>query len=145
MNKIKIIFSQTLMISTGILFSIGVQNAILHFIYGTQEVAWEWYIPLTIVLGGFLCALPTLIILYAWDSVGNVKFTIGTIIHFICEGGIVTLCGYVFGWYKSWSGYWPILIMYVVIYFFVWIATVWIAKNDEKKINEAIKDLRDEE
>ena len=42
-------------------------------------------------------------------------------------------------------GYLLILIMYILIYAFVWISTVWMLRTDEKKINEAINEIRDEE
>lgn len=145
MNKIKIIFSQALMISTGILAAIGAQSLILHFTDGYDVIEWQWYIPLSIVLAGLLCALPTVFIFSMSAEWGNGKFVVGTIVHFIFVLGIVSVCGKLFGWYTSLSGYIPILIMYVVIYLLVWAATVWIGKNEEKKINEAIKDFRDEE
>ena len=39
----------------------------------------------------------------------------------------------------------PIAIIYVITYGFVWASTIWIFKEDEKKINEAIKDIQDKE
>lgn len=145
MNKKKVIFSQTMMISTAILFAIGAQSLILHFKEGSQAIEWQWYIPMTIVLAGFLCALPTYIIFAICESASSIKIVIGLIVHFLLVGGIVSLCGFLFGWYSSWDGYFPILVMYVLIYLFVWSATVWIGKNDEKKINSVIGMFKDKE
>ena len=39
----------------------------------------------------------------------------------------------------------PVMVMYVIIYGFVWIATGWLVKRDEIRINEAIKEIQDEE
>lgn len=144
MGKLKIIFYQTLMISTAILFGIGVQMVILHFAFGTEYLGWPWYIPLTIVLTGFLCSIPTLLIL-STDNLSRKAALVRTVLHFILVGGIVTGCGFLFGWYTTWSEYAPILVMYVIIYIIVWVTTAWMGKEDEKRINEAIKDFRDEE
>lgn len=144
MKKLKLIFNQTLMISTAILFGIGIQSLLLHFTQGTEVLRWQWYIPLSIVLTGFVCSLPTRFFL-SIDHLSKGMLYLRIAIHFVSIGGIVSLCGYLFRWYESLQAYLPILAMYVVIYCFVWIATAWMVKLDEKKINDAIKDLQDEE
>ena len=58
---------------------------------------------------------------------------------------MVAGCGWLFGWYSNLTEFIVIAVMYVVIYAFVWISSLWMAKTDEKKINEAIKDIQDEE
>jgi Protein of unknown function (DUF3021). len=144
MNKAKMIFNQTLMISTGILFGVGVQTMLQYLTYGKSSFQWQWYIPLSIILAGFLCALATLFLTddeVSGKSVGYIR----TGLHFVAVFAIVSLCGYLFEWYTSLDEYIPIVIMYVVIYAFVWISTTWIMKSDEKKINKAIDDIRDEE
>ena len=144
MNKLKILFNQTLMISTAILFGVGVQTLLRFLLRGETEFTWPWYTPLTIVLTGFFCALPTMILLDV-DTDSKKKAVIKNLIHFVLVGGVVSLCGYLFGWYDNFYDYLPILIMYVLIYMFVWISTLWLLKADEKKINEAIKRFTDEE
>ena len=57
----------------------------------------------------------------------------------------MSLSGHFCGWYSNLSEYLIIVIMYIIIYAFVWIATVWMLKVDEKKINDAISEIRDEE
>lgn len=144
MNKIKIIFTQTLMISTAILFGIGIGNALSFFIKGTASFNWQWYIPLSITLSGFLCSLPTVFIL-SLDQLNTKAMWMRIFLHFICVAVIVVGCGYFFHWYDSLAGLIPILINYIIIYVFVWAATAWMGKTDEKKINEAIRDYQDEE
>ncbi|MCR4791396.1 MAG: DUF3021 domain-containing protein [Lachnospiraceae bacterium] len=144
MNRLKLIFNQTLMISTGILFGLGIQ-ALLARLCGEQtEVSWQWFIPLSIVLTGFLCAIPSVIFLDEEDPFGlhiSVKITL----HFLAILGVVSLCGRLFGWYDSFSEWLVIAVMYVIIYAFVWAATFWLAKSDANKINDALKDMQDEE
>ena len=41
--------------------------------------------------------------------------------------------------------YISVMVMYVIIYGFVWIATGWLVKRDEIRINEAIREIQDEE
>ena len=64
---------------------------------------------------------------------------------FLLLFGGVEGCGYLFGWYDSAAGFAVIGGMYVLIYGFVWAASIWMGKADEKKINEAIDGIRDEE
>ena len=144
MNKIKLIFSQTLMISTAILFGLGIEAMILAAFYDDIEIVWDWYIPFTIIFTGFLCSIPSVIFLED-GLMEKISFSVKVMIHFFAILGVVSLCGRLFGWYSTLKEYIWILIMYIVIYFFVWIATYWLAKNDENKINKALKDVQDEE
>ena len=100
MDKIsKLIFTQAVMITTAILFGQGIIYAIIFLTGGQSSFEWEWYIPLSIVLAGILCALPTVLLDFP-EKNDNGK--IGRkYIHFICVGLIVTICGYVFGWYST--------------------------------------------
>ena len=142
MNKAKIIFNQTIMISTAILFGIGIQMILQHCISGTESLTLSWNVPISICLTGFLCSLPTCFLLDL-DSLKKNVMWMRIVIHFISVGGIVVLCGYLFDWYGSLFNVQSTLIMYSIIYIFVWFVTAWIAKSDEIKINAAIKDMQD--
>ena len=144
MKKWKIIFSQTLMISTGILFGVGVQGLINHLNTGAEMLRWQWYIPLSIILTGFLCSLATLFLLEdEGKSVSRSRLRI--VLHFFFLFLVVAGCGYLFGWYETAGELAVIGGMYVLIYGFVWLGSLWMNKADEKKINEAINEIRDEE
>ena len=144
MRKWKLILSQTLMISTGILFGVGVQALIQHLNTGIKNLEWQWYIPLSIILTGFLCDLATLFLLEdEGRSVSQSRIRI--VLHFIFLFLVVAGCGYLFGWYDNAAGLAVIGGMYVLIYGFVWVGSLWMGKADEKKINEAINEIRDEE
>lgn len=143
MKKIKIIFNQALMISTAILFGLGVQALIRHLQGKEAMIEWPWYIPLSIIITGFLCALPTWFLLE--DDRPPKWYRLCVPVHFFALWGIVSLCGFLFRWYTGIREYIPIVIMYVIIYAFVWIATTWISKREENKINEAIREIQDEE
>lgn len=143
MNKAKIIFNQTMMISTAVLFGMGIETAIMFLVAGQYMIEWQWYIPLSVVLVGFLCALASLVLYDETDNESHQRLRV--VIHFILVLGIVSLFGYLFDWYSDLTGYLIIAIMYVIIYTFVWISTSWMLKADEKKINDAIDRIRDEE
>lgn len=144
MNRAKLIFNQTLMVSTAILFGMGVRTAVLFVTTGEYMISWQWYIPLSIVAVGFLCALVSLI-LYE-DSMGaKVNMRLRICLHCLLVFAIVSLSGYFFGWYTNLTEYLLIVVMYIIIYAFVWISTAWMLKADEKKINDAISEIRDEE
>jgi len=142
MQKAKIIFHQTVMISAAILFGIGIQMILQHYISGTESLTLSWNVPISICLTGFLCSLPTYFLLDL-DSLKKNVMWMRIVIHFISVGGIVVLCGYLFDWYGSLFNVQSILVMYSIIYIFVWFVTAWIGKSDEIKINAAIKDMQD--
>ena len=142
MQKAKIIFHQTVMISAAILFGIGVQMILQHYIEGAESLTLSWNVPISICFTGFLCSLPTYFLLDL-DSLKKNVMWMRIVIHFISVGGIVVLCGYLFDWYGSLFNVHSTLIMYSIIYIFVWFVTAWIAKSDEIKINAAIKDMQD--
>ena len=142
MQKAKIIFHQTVMISAAILFGIGVQMILQHYIEGAESLTLSWNVPISICFTGFLCSLPTYFLLDL-DSLKKNVMWMRIVIHFISVGGIVVLCGYLFDWYGSLFNVQSILVMYSIIYIFVWFVTAWIAKSDEIKINAAIKDMQD--
>ena len=144
MRKWKIIFTQTLMISTGILFGVGAQALISHLAFGVGKLSWPWYIPLSIILTGFLCALGTLLLLEEEGRDLNCS-KLRILLHFIFLFLVVAGCGYLFGWYETPAELAVIGAMYVLIYVFVWFGSLWVNKADEKKINEAISEIRDEE
>jgi len=142
MQKAKIIFHQTVMISAAILFGIGVQMILQHYIEGAESLTLSWNVPISICFTGFLCSLPTYFLLDL-DSLKKNAMWMRIVIHFISVGGIVVLCGFLFDWYGSLFNVQSTLIMYSIIYIFVWFVTAWIAKSDEIKINAAIKDMQD--
>lgn len=144
MQKAKIIFHQTVMISAAILFGIGVQMILQHYIEGAESLTLSWNVPISICFTGFLCSLPTYFLLDL-DSLKKDVMWMRIVIHFISVGGIVVLCGYLFEWYGSLFNVQSTLVMYSIIYIFVWFVTAWIAKSDEIKINTAIKDIQDSE
>ena len=144
MQKVKTIFSQTLMISTAILFGIGMLMLIQHFLLGVQTFSFQWSDPLSICLTGFLSSLPTYFLLDL-DNLKKSEVRIRMGIHFVSVLGIVVLCASLFHWFGQIINLRIICLMYSLIYLFVWCATAWIAKVDEIKINGAIKDMQDSE
>ena len=142
MQKVKTIFSQTLMISTAILFGIGILMLVQHFSLGMQTFTFQWSDPLSICFTGFLSSLPTYFLL-DMDSLKKSEVWIRMGLHFVSVLGIVVLCASLFHWFGQIINLRIICFMYSFIYLFVWGATAWMAKADEIKINEAIKDLQD--
>lgn len=143
MKKIKVIFNQTLMISTAMLFGLGIQAFIRHLQGKEAMIEWPWYIPFSIIIAGFLCALPTWFLLE--DDCSTRWYRLCKVVHFMVLWGIVSLCGLLFQWYTGIKEYISVMVMYVIIYGFVWIATRWLVKRDEIRINEAIREIQDEE
>ena len=144
MKRAKIIFNQTLMISTGILFGLGIQALINWLAGGKAEISWPWYIPLSVILTGFLCALATALLIDR-EGEGRAFGKLAVALHFLALFAVVAGFGRLFGWYEDIEGLLVISAMYILIYGFVWAATLWITRRDEKAINDAIREIRDEE
>jgi hypothetical protein len=132
------------MISTAILFGIGLQGALAALFEQDSTIVWDWYIPFSIIMTGFLSALPSVLIT-GYENLKKTMIRFRIMLHIISIWGIVSLSGYIFGWYKDFKGWIGISVMYFFIYFFVWFGSWWLAKEDDKKINNALDEIRDDE
>ena len=65
MNIARKLFVQSLVISTSILLLNGINAVVQHF--AGNDITLQWYHPITIVLTGAICALPT-ILLQDWEK-----------------------------------------------------------------------------
>ncbi len=133
-----------MMVSSAILFGLGVEALITHLLGDDGYFEWQWYVPLSIVITGFLSSLPS-VLLVDNERLTKKQAYIRLLIHFLCVWGIVAGCATVFDWYDTPAGFCIISFMYILIYFFVWFASWWLLKSDEKKINEALDGIRDKE
>lgn len=142
MNKIKIVLFQTMIISFFILMVLVI-GEIVGFIAGeTTDI--PWYIPGSIVLISFLASLPSLI--FFIRSAANRKvYRVLILLHYLMLFVIVSGGGWLFGWYTTGGGFINLIIAYTVIYGLVWQCMGLMNKHDEKVINEALKDMQDEE
>lgn len=141
MNQIKILFQQVLMISTGTLFLIGVQG-LVSYLTGADFV-FEWYYPFSIILLGILCSLPTT--LFIFNGALKKHFAWNLILHFLSIWVITALIGWVFNWYSLFGQFLSLTVKYILVYIFVWTATLWILRAEDRKINQALRDIQDEE
>lgn len=143
MEKVKLIFLQTMIISFGIQCSIAI-SAVLYHIGEGGDLELCWYHPISIILCGFLCALPSLLF-YSAYKMSKRWFRVCAVLHFLFVFAVVMGAGYVFRWYTHRQGAVVVAIDYIVIYFFVWGVTYWVGIVEQKKMNKALDDIRDEE
>jgi len=141
-EKLKNIFVQSLMISTGILAVICVEGIVYHLL--GDEPVFSWYLPLSVLLTGFSCAVPTVLLL-GHEGLSPGAFLIRLMIHMILLYGIVVAMGYVFSWYSKLDGFLFVTGGYFFVYIFVWASNIWLNKQNAKKINEALKSIQDED
>ena len=139
-RKIKIVFEQTMTISTGIFFMIGIGGVITHLSGNSYHL--DWYHPLSLILIGFLCALPTLLL---EEAEGGKSSALRIILHCLSLFTIVSIAGYFFNWYTDISSYISVAVIFFVVYAFVWLSSIWMSKVDENKINKALEKLHDDE
>lgn len=142
MNILKKLFVQSMAISTSILFLNGI-NAVIQHLRGTDLVL-QWYHPLTIVLVGILCAVPT-ILLRDSDTWDRKTFLLRVSLHCLALYAVIAGAGYLFGWYIDAESFLSVSVIFFLVYAFVWVSSLWLDKQDEKKINRALDAIRDKE
>ena len=143
MKTLKLILFQAVCISFGILVIVGTGGVIDH-ILGENTIVFDWYQPISFVLCGFLGALATLVLLNL-DKLTIRQLIVRIVFHCLLLYAAVTFCGYIFKWYTNLYGFIGVSISFFLIYGCVWFATGYFTKMDEKEINEALKEIRDEE
>ena len=142
MYRLKWLFQQTMMISFGIVVGLSIECICYRLVHDT--VTLEWYHPISIVLAGFLCSLPSLVLDWAKDFT-KAKYRLSIVLHFIFLFVIVMGMGYVFRWYTKIGGAIFVAVIFVGVYIFVWLASAWIGVMDQNKINDALDNIRDTE
>ena len=143
MKIVKVIVMQAMMITFGIVAVVGLSVAVEHV---NGEYIWqmEWYHPLSFILTGILGAIPTVV----WqnlESLSKKQFIVRLILHCLTLYVVVMACGFFFKWYTELSGFIGVSISFILVYAFVWAATIFGFKQDEKELNAAIDQIRDEE
>lgn len=141
MNRLKMLFQQTTMISAMVLLATGLEGVVKHI--AGKDFILEWYHPLSIILTGFLGALPTPLVIHR--DLGRKQYLFLIAGHCILLFGVVSLMGFLFHWYSNGADYLFVVIAYFVIYVLVWAASLWLARRDEAKLNRAIQEIQDEE
>ncbi len=142
MNITKKLFAQSMAIATGILFLNGINAVIRHF--AGNDITMQWYHPITIVLTGIFCSLPT-ILLRDYEQWDRKTFWTRVIVHCLLLYAIVTGAGWLFRWYTDMESFVSVSVIFFIVYAFVWFSTHWLDKRDEKMINHALDEIRDEE
>ena len=142
MNAAKKLFVQSMIISTSILFLNGINAVIQHF--AGNDIVLQWYHPISIVLTGVLCALPT-VLLRDWEQWDRKTFWFRVALHCLALWAAVTGAGWIFKWYSDAEGFAGLSVTFFIIYVFVWLSSHWLDKQDEKKINRALDEIRDRE
>ena len=141
MSGAKKIFVQSMAIATAILFLNGINAVIQHF--AGNDIVMQWYHPITIVLTGVLCALPTALLrdMDQWD---RKTFLVRVSVHCLSLCAIVAGAGWLFRWYTDLESFVSVTVIFFIVYAFVWLSSHWLDKQDEKKINHALDTIRDE-
>ena len=142
MSIAKKLFVQSMAIATAILFLNGI-NAVIQHLMG-NDLTLQWYHPITIVLTGIFCALPT-VLLQDYEQWDRKTFWIRLAVHCLALYAIVTGAGWLFRWYTDTESFISVSVIFFMVYAFVWLSTHWLDKQDEKKINHALDAIRDEE
>ena len=142
MNAAKKLFVQSMIISTSILFLNGINAVFQHF--AGNDIILQWFHPISIVLIGVVCSLPTVLLL-DWDQWDRKTLWFRVALHCLALYAAVAGAGWLFKWYTDLEGFVSVSVIFFLIYAFVWLSSHWLDKQDEKKINQALDEIRDRE
>ena len=144
MNKLKLWLEQTMMISFAIFVGIIIEGLVYSFMGDNlADFNLTWLQLVSVILTGAVGSLPTLF--WLTDDLPRNKFIVRIILHCICLYAVVALFGFVFKWFQNMDGFIFMTIIYFMVYIYVCLMTLWFHKRDEKQINKALDDIRDEE
>lgn len=133
----------TLLVSFLTLSSFAIR-IVIYFAKNKEFFMLEsWQVPAVILLG-LLTAISTTCLLFTKDT-EHVKWNARIAWHFVICGILVMVFGKLFGWYEGIAGAVTMFVNYVVVYALVWIGNFFLTKKDERQINKALDDIRDEE
>ena len=133
----------TLLVSFLTLTSLAIRIVIYFAKNGEFFMLESWQVPAVILLG-LLTALFTTCLLFTKDT-ERVRWNARIACHFVICGILVMVFGKLFGWYEGIAGAATMFVNFVVVYALVWIGNFFLIKKDEKQINKALDDIRDEE
>lgn len=139
MDKLKMLFMHSMMISYGILVGISVEAVVYH-----ADVDFRWYHPISILITGLICAIPSLL-LVCEKELPRKQYIAKIILHCLILFVVVMGLGKLFRWYASLVGAIFVAGEYFFVYIFVWVASTWMSLRDQQHINAALKDIQDEE
>lgn len=143
MEKIKILFQHMTMIAAGITAAISIE-AVLYYWLWDRALTFEWHMPVSIVIVAVFGALPSLI-LFTDRPLPRRRFHFRIFLHCMALYLLAITVGYFFDWYDDIGEFIFVSVDFFLVYGFVWFGTMWLGLADEKKINEAIKNIQDEE
>ncbi|MDO5100774.1 MAG: DUF3021 family protein [Eubacteriales bacterium] len=140
MEQLKNIVLQAMFIAVSIFAILGIQMLIGHMNTGRQSYEFLWYTPLAILATAFISALPS-IILYTEGRIGVGRY----LLHFFSVAVIVMVAGRLFVWYRSVKGFFMLLLMFMLVYGLTWLVMAWLTKREEQAINQALREIQDED
>ena len=143
MKLVRTIFLQTVMITAGIVFLVGLESAFFHF-FTDEEMVLDWYHPISFVICGLLGSLPT-VVFHNMEKLSKKAVAVRCVLHIILLYAVILSFGWLFKWYTKLRGFIVVSVFFFVIYVFIWGATLWFYKKDDREINSAIDEIRDEE
>ena len=147
MNKLKLWLEQTMMISFAVFVGIMIEGLVYSLFFGDDLASFNlsWLQLLSVLLTGALCSIPTIIWLTNSEHLNKSRFILRLVLHCIGLYAIVIAFGWIFKWYMQLSGFIMMTVIYFMVYIFVWLVSLWFHKRDDKQINKALDDIRDEE
>lgn len=138
-DTLKMVISHFFIITACVTAAIGVSN---YFAPGFEGYPKEF--PLHMLLVGATSALPSFLFYFKKEP-SRKQFIIRLILHFICIMAVVLGEGLLLGWYENLVEMAVIAGIVVLVYIAVWIITMRSNSAAERGINEALKNINNDE
>lgn len=133
-----------MVISIGILFVMGAQG-LYSFLCGKgSSFVLAWYDPFAIIITGIACSLVSNI-LPIDKNVSRLQGYLRILLHFVTTLAVVCAIGYLSKWYRSVMEFLFVFVTYVIVYVGTWIFMFCYMRNEEKRLNQALQNIQDEE
>ncbi len=138
-DTVKMVISHFFIITVCVMTAIGVSN-----LFAQDFPGYPKEFPLHLLLVGATTALPSFLFHFKTEPTRK-QFICRMLLHFTCIMIIVLGEGYVLGWYDNIRGMAIIAGTIVLVYLAVWFITVRTENKIEQGINEALKNINQDE
>ncbi|MBP5223732.1 MAG: DUF3021 family protein [Lachnospiraceae bacterium] len=142
MKNMRYLIVQTFMLTFLITTVISLEG-IASYLSG-DPITLSWYLPGSVLLVSILCSLPTVLLLPG-TSFTKKQWALRKLLHCFFLYLLVMGSGYLFHWYTTKLYFFITSIAFYVIYVLIWIGIRMIGRYEEKLINDALKNIQDEE
>ena len=139
MKKLKFLFEQYIMITSGIVTAMALEAILVHFL-ADEDLHFPWHLPISVLVGGVVGSLPTLLLWQADDTFRKLPRW-RVVVHLLLTYGAVSCTGWLFSWFNDFLSFLIVSVMFFIIYALVWAGSRYLRAREVALINRALQEL----